>query len=55
MTAGAAASSWAGRISPTSAACAPGSISPDTSDIFQEGIIIPPTKLIDAGTTNERR
>jgi N-methylhydantoinase B len=30
-----------------------GSISPDTSDIFQEGIIIPPTKLIDAGTTNE--
>ena len=30
-----------------------GSISPDTSDIFQEGIIIPPTKLIDAGVTNE--
>jgi N-methylhydantoinase B len=30
-----------------------GSISPDTSDIFQEGIIVPPTKLIDAGTTNE--
>src|SRR2546421_511311 len=30
-----------------------GSISPDTSDIFQEGIIVPPTKLVDAGTTNE--
>jgi N-methylhydantoinase B len=30
----------------------PGSISPDTTDIFQEGIIIPPTKLIDAGVTN---
>ncbi len=31
----------------------PGSISSDATDIFQEGIIIPPTKLIDAGTTNE--
>jgi N-methylhydantoinase B len=31
----------------------PGSISPDTTDIYQEGIIIPPTKLIDAGVTNE--
>jgi N-methylhydantoinase B len=31
----------------------PGSISSDTTDIFQEGIIIPPTKLIDAGTLNE--
>ena len=31
----------------------PGSISPDATDIFQEGIIIPPTKLIDAGRTNE--
>jgi N-methylhydantoinase B len=30
----------------------PGSISPDTTDIFQEGIIIPPTKLIEAGVTN---
>src|SRR3984893_10743785 len=30
-----------------------GSISPETSDIFQEGIIVPPTKLIDAGVTNE--
>jgi N-methylhydantoinase B len=30
----------------------PGSISPDATDIFQEGIIIPPTKLIDQGTTN---
>ncbi len=25
----------------------PGSISPDATDIFQEGIIIPPTRLID--------
>jgi N-methylhydantoinase B len=31
----------------------PGSISSDATDIFQEGIIIPPTKLIDAGTLNE--
>ncbi|SMC71388.1 hydantoinase B/oxoprolinase family protein [Rhizobium sp. RU36D] len=31
----------------------PGSISPDATEIFQEGIIIPPTKLIDAGVTNE--
>ena len=31
----------------------PGSISSDATDIFQEGIIIPPTKLIDAGTVNE--
>jgi N-methylhydantoinase B len=30
-----------------------GSISPDATDIFQEGIIVPPTKLIDAGETNE--
>src|SRR6185437_2796512 len=30
-----------------------GSISPDTTDIFQEGIIVPPTKLIDHGRTNE--
>ena len=30
-----------------------GSISPDTTDIFQEGIIVPPTRLIDAGQTNE--
>jgi N-methylhydantoinase B len=30
-----------------------GSISPDTTDIFQEGIIVPPTQLIDAGVTNE--
>src|SRR5262252_10050478 len=30
-----------------------GSISPDTTDIFQEGIIVPPTKLIDSGVTNE--
>src|ERR1700761_1106627 len=30
-----------------------GSISPDTTDIFQEGIIVPPTKLIDQGVTNE--
>lgn len=31
----------------------PGSISPDATDIFQEGIIIPPTKLIDRGVTNQ--
>ena len=31
----------------------PGSISSDATDTFQEGIIIPPTKLIDAGTVNE--
>lgn len=31
----------------------PGSISPDATEIFQEGIIIPPTKLMDAGVTNE--
>src|SRR5260370_3564338 len=30
-----------------------GSISPDTTHIFPEGIIVPPTNLIDAGTTNE--
>ena len=30
-----------------------GSISPDTTDIFQEGIIVPPTRLIEAGRTNE--
>jgi N-methylhydantoinase B len=30
-----------------------GSISPDTTDIFQEGIIVPPTKLVDEGRTNE--
>ena len=31
----------------------PGSISSDATDIFQEGIIIPPTKLIDAGIVNQ--
>jgi N-methylhydantoinase B len=31
----------------------PGSISPDTTDIFQEGIIVPPTRLIDRGQTND--
>ncbi len=31
----------------------PGSISPDATDIFQEGIIVPPTKLVDAGSINE--
>ncbi|UFN48916.1 hydantoinase B/oxoprolinase family protein [Roseomonas sp. OT10] len=31
----------------------PGSISPDATEIFHEGIIVPPTKLIDAGTLNE--
>jgi N-methylhydantoinase B len=31
----------------------PGSISSDATDIFHEGIIIPPTKLIDQGTVNQ--
>jgi N-methylhydantoinase B len=31
----------------------PGSISPDATDIFHEGIMVPPTKLIDRGETNE--
>lgn len=30
-----------------------GSISPDATEIWQEGIIVPPTKLIDQGVTNE--
>ena len=30
-----------------------GSISPDATDIFQEGIIVPATKLIEAGRVNE--
>ena len=39
----------AGRISTTSAACAPGSLSPDCTDIFQEGIIVPPVRLVREG------
>ncbi len=31
----------------------PGSISPDATDIFHEGIIIPPTRLAAAGVVNE--
>ncbi len=31
----------------------PGSISPDATDIYQEGIIIPVTKLMSGGVTNE--
>ena len=31
----------------------PGSISPDATDIMHEGIIIPPTRLIDAGVAND--
>ena len=31
----------------------PGSISPDTTDIFQEGIIVPPTRLTAKGVVNE--
>lgn len=31
----------------------PGSISPEATEIFQEGIIVPPTRLIEAGRTNE--
>jgi N-methylhydantoinase B len=30
-----------------------GSISPDTTEIFQEGIIVPPTRLVTAGMVNE--
>ncbi|MEM7521400.1 MAG: hydantoinase B/oxoprolinase family protein [Pseudomonadota bacterium] len=30
----------------------PGSISPDATEIWQEGIIIPPTKLMEAGVVN---
>jgi N-methylhydantoinase B len=30
----------------------PGSISPEATSIFQEGIIVPPTKMIDAGVEN---
>lgn len=31
----------------------PGSISPTSSDLFQEGLIIPPTKLMERGRLNE--
>lgn len=31
----------------------PGSISPDATDIFQEGVMIPVTKMIDAGRVNQ--
>ncbi|KAJ55357.1 methylhydantoinase [Actibacterium mucosum KCTC 23349] len=31
----------------------PGSISPDATDIFQEGVMIPVTKMIEAGTVNQ--
>jgi N-methylhydantoinase B len=31
----------------------PGSISPDATDIMHEGIIVPPTRLVAAGVTNE--
>jgi N-methylhydantoinase B len=31
----------------------PGSTTPDATDIFQEGIIVPPVKLYDAGRLNE--
>lgn len=31
----------------------PGSISSDAADIFQEGIIVPPTRLVEAGRTNQ--
>lgn len=30
-----------------------GSISPDATEIFQEGIIVPPTRLVEAGRVNE--
>jgi N-methylhydantoinase B len=31
----------------------PGSISPDSTSVYQEGIIVPPTKLVDAGVVNK--
>lgn len=31
----------------------PGSISPDATDIFQEGIIVPPVRMVAAGVLNE--
>ena len=31
----------------------PGSISPDCTDIFQEGIIVPPVRLAEAGVVND--
>jgi N-methylhydantoinase B len=31
----------------------PGSISPDATEIFHEGIIVPPTKMVDRGAVNE--
>ena len=31
----------------------PGSISPDATDVFQEGIMIPVTRMIEAGRTNQ--
>lgn len=31
----------------------PGSISPDATDVYQEGIMIPVTKMIDGGTVNQ--
>jgi N-methylhydantoinase B len=31
----------------------PGSISPDATDIFHEGVIVPPSKLADQGVVNE--
>ena len=32
----------------------PGSISPTSFDLFQEGLVIPPTKLVEAGRLNEQ-
>ena len=43
----------AGRTSTTSAACAPGSLSPDCTDIFQEGIIVPPVRVVREGVVAE--
>jgi len=31
----------------------PGSISPDATEIFHEGIIVPPTKMVEQGRTND--
>ena len=42
-----------GRTSTTSAACAPGSLSPDCTEIYQEGIIVPPVRVAREGVINE--
>ena len=47
-------SSWAGRITPTSAACAPARSAPTPRTSSRKASSMPPTKLVDAGgLTNE--